>query len=555
MYSGLNNDLWGGNPANLGWPNQRMLGQSAVRAPPGFTTMQNLVSYAGMPQAPVYTSAAMTTAGGSIGQDSGDGASASKQAQTLKPPTPTRLEDTLRLMNDNINQLGGVVAQLAQQMGVTGNPSGVPGGRLGAYDGSQYNVVPSQSSAGGMSGDNRSSSNINRGDTVYGPGLQRTNTFNGGGPTGQPGQRPHHWRNPGLAPELARQLPRWPQFDGTTDIDLYLDSFQERASLSDITEIQLVQMLRQCLTGKALEFKRSLGPAIAHWSYDQWVDRLRARFSKTPTFQTAHAKLTAIRQDSKESIEEFADRVRYSSTLVYGDLGDNALAVNHFIQGLREKELLESLLNGGDQQLEYDLDYLVKRLREATDRHKLLQYVQKSVRFTEPDRSVKRVTSSPEPQDERYRDRDRDRSRRSESDRSQSRSPDTRSRDRKRFSGNYSGSSPGYRDSKQPQANASLERALNVSPRSAESAGKTGVTRSVSLERIDKIMAKLEEILQAKTNQPRVDRCHRCGATDHFIRNCPVKSPDRSRPPAGRETVSQSGPNSPSQSNYQGARR
>ena len=86
-----------------------------------------------------------------------------------------------------------------------------------------------------------------------------------------------------------------------------------------------------------MNFVASLGPEIGG-NLDLFVQALRDRFTHTTPAETVRASLNNIRKSSKETIQEYAARVRTLMAKGYPDIGCTEtftqMTIHHFLQGL-----------------------------------------------------------------------------------------------------------------------------------------------------------------------------------------------------------------------------
>lgn len=183
--------------------------------------------------------------------------------------------------------------------------------------------------------------------------------------------------------QFSRQIAPTYYFDGSQDVDSFLEQFSNRADIFGWSEYERVSALKLNLKGKALEFLRSLGPVVHTLDFVLLSQQLKRRFSTAPTAGAAQLMLQQIKQLDNEGFKEFADRVRYLASIAYSGSQDDRLAINHFLSGLQDKDLVSAVINKGEDSLFEDLDYLLYTLKQISDKQQYIGRRQKSVRFAE----------------------------------------------------------------------------------------------------------------------------------------------------------------------------
>ena len=151
-------------------------------------------------------------------------------------------------------------------------------------------------------------------------------------------------------PEFFFNEPRpyFPTFSGKHDeweaFWLKLQLMARRYSWSE--EKQREQLLF-CLKEEALNFAATLGPEIRD-DLITFTMALRDRFSHRTPAETVRASLNNIKKSSKESIQEYASRVRAMMTKAYPDIGMsetfNQLTIHHLLQGLPDQSIAYEVL-------------------------------------------------------------------------------------------------------------------------------------------------------------------------------------------------------------------
>lgn len=321
--------------------------------------------------------------------------------------------------------------------------------------------------------------------------------------------------------DFAKQISPVHYFDGTQDVDLFLEQFQQRAHIFSWGEAEKVHALRLNLRGRALEFLRSLGPVAQTVPYDALATYLCQRFSKAPTAGAAQLQLQQVKQNDSESMDDFADRVRYLSSIAYGGYADERLATNHFLAGLRDRDLVSVVINRGEEALFQNLNYLVSTLRELVDKHKYVGSKPKSVRFAsecdvvaqcQPSIINKVQDSNPAPA----------------SPRSSAQTPDLEVllRPIQDFMGRME------------------DRFEKLSTASSKDPPETKDPIDILNARVDSIVSTMEKYMSTRSPRAGSGRgsCYECGSDSHYAARCPRRSSQgqRSRSPGASTPRSRS---------------
>ena len=158
-----------------------------------------------------------------------------------------------------------------------------------------------------------------------------------------------HTPRHGIIPEFLFNEPRphFPTFSGRHDEwEAFWLKFQLMAKKYSWSEEKQREHLLFCLKGDALNFATTLGSVVRD-DLMLLSTSLRDRFShRTPT-ETVRASLNNIKKSSKESIHEYASRVREMMTKAYPDIGMsetfNQLMI-HLQQGLSDQSIAYEVL-------------------------------------------------------------------------------------------------------------------------------------------------------------------------------------------------------------------
>ena len=163
----------------------------------------------------------------------------------------------------------------------------------------------------------------------------------------------YHYDTPRLEyriPEFLFNEPRpyFPTFSGKHDEwEAFWLKFQLMARRYNWSEEKQQEQLLFCLKEDALNFAATLGLEIRD-DLTMFSMALRDRFSHRSPAETVRASLNNIRKSSKESIQEYASRVRAMMTKAYPDIGMsdtiNQLTIHHLLQGLPDQSIAYEVL-------------------------------------------------------------------------------------------------------------------------------------------------------------------------------------------------------------------
>ena len=115
----------------------------------------------------------------------------------------------------------------------------------------------------------------------------------------------------GTAAAPHRREFKAPKFDGTGDVEFFIDNFLEVAEESDWEQGGALLHLRQCLKGDAKECGKA-------FTLNGVMTNLRARFGVTP--KEARAQLAALKRSTKTSLQEHATEVERLVKVAYAEL-------------------------------------------------------------------------------------------------------------------------------------------------------------------------------------------------------------------------------------------
>lgn len=141
-----------------------------------------------------------------------------------------------------------------------------------------------------------------------------------------------------LQPQPARPHLKPPQFSGATDIELFLDQFEDVARINRWSSDEYLLHLKLSLTDKAAECSRgSTTPEIQ--------DSLRNRFGISQ--RQAREGLRNLRKTNKQSVHELSSEIKRLIKLAYPNLDEETkeeMALEAFLQALDNRAIKRHLL-------------------------------------------------------------------------------------------------------------------------------------------------------------------------------------------------------------------
>ena len=169
----------------------------------------------------------------------------------------------------------------------------------------------------------------------------------------------------GIIPAFLFNEPRphFPIFSGRHDEwEAFWLKFQLMAKIYSWSEETQREQLLFCLKGDALNFAATLGPEVRD-DFMMLSTSLRDRFSHRTPVETVRASLNNIMKSSKESIHEYASRVRGMMTKAYPDIGMsetfNQLMIHHLLQGLSDQSIAYEFLIRKPKTLSQAVDMII----------------------------------------------------------------------------------------------------------------------------------------------------------------------------------------------------
>ena len=147
---------------------------------------------------------------------------------------------------------------------------------------------------------------------------------------------------------FSEPRPYFPTFSGRHDEwDAFWLKFRLMARRYNWSDEKQQEQLLFCLKDDALNFAASLGPEIRE-NLMLFSQALRDRFSHRTPAETVRASLNNIKKSSKETIQEYASRVRTMMSKAYPDIGCsetfNQMTIHHLLQGLPDQIIAYEVL-------------------------------------------------------------------------------------------------------------------------------------------------------------------------------------------------------------------
>ena len=184
---------------------------------------------------------------------------------------------------------------------------------------------------------------------------------------------------------LFEPRPYFPTFSGKHDEwDAFWLKFESMARRYNWSYDKQKEQLLFCLKDEALNFAVTLGPEVRE-DILLFSQALRDRFTHRTPPETVRASLNNIRRSSKETIQEYASRVRTMMNRAYPDIGPtetfNQMTIHHFLQGLP------------DQTIAYEV--LIRKPRSLTEAVDMITWHECCKETTRKKAGVRQVTEEP----------------------------------------------------------------------------------------------------------------------------------------------------------------
>ncbi|XP_067674737.1 uncharacterized protein [Haliotis asinina] len=280
----------------------------------------------------------------------------------------------------------------------------------------------------------------------------------------------------------STQLPRMLSYDGSTRWSSFYMKFQRFARSQSWKDEEKLDRLCYCLTGKAADFFTLLLERDEFISFQGMVRKLERRFGKQCHAETAQLQFPNLRQNSDESLEEWAERVLQVAIAAFPNLPDDFVeqqVVRRFCQGCANKEAAHYVSNLGLRTLESAMDAVQKYFQNTQ-----AVYGRSVVR-----RDVKQSKLANDSEKEEYLE------------------------SQMTFQSSHTPSQDKRQIPSQSERTSVLERLTHLEARVEE----------MSLD-IRKLTALLSRRFRSPSSSPtRSGECFKCGRTGHFRKDCPSK--------------------------------
>ena len=163
-------------------------------------------------------------------------------------------------------------------------------------------------------------------------------TFNAPGGASTPMGGPDMSASSGPPTKHGLPRTRLPEFDGTSKwkpFEARVEGLRVQYKLSDI---ETANLLGQCLTGKAAAFYADL-PTDMRLDYTRLRAKFRKWYGEAETCEMYRYKLTTAKQESKQSLTDFAQHVNYLASEAYpgNPLVADEQAAQTFVKGCSNK--------------------------------------------------------------------------------------------------------------------------------------------------------------------------------------------------------------------------
>ena len=136
-----------------------------------------------------------------------------------------------------------------------------------------------------------------------------------------------------------------PKFDGKSAWSSYLRQFEIAAKMNGWSSEEKASNLTLSLQGEALNIIQTVKPEDQE-NYELLVKQLDMRYGNAHLQQVYQAQLNNRNQESKETLQEFEADISRLVHLAFPDAPENmiqALAIQRFIQGMRDSEIQQAL--------------------------------------------------------------------------------------------------------------------------------------------------------------------------------------------------------------------
>ena len=199
--------------------------------------------------------------------------------------------------------------------------------------------------------------------------------------------------------EMATAHFRGPKpYSPDADFSLWVRRFEAYARAATVPEEQLSDALLALLDDAAFRAFDLLGlTSVVRADYKQLVAALSRRFAPTTGEPALRLQLGQRRQESTETLDEFADAVLHLANRAYPELEANVrmrLARDRFVAGVQADYIQEYLLQTAPESFD-DARRAAKRLEAARAARKQMQTTAKAVAIHSVERSLEDGLKTP----------------------------------------------------------------------------------------------------------------------------------------------------------------
>ena len=175
-------------------------------------------------------------------------------------------------------------------------------------------------------------------------------------------------------------IPKLELYSGKDQWKDWYGQFQSHRKLRGWSKRETADFLGMHLKGEPLHFYEQLSPEVQK-DIERASKALKKRFGQSITPEVQRARFANLQQEDKESLQEFADRVRGLAVEAYPDLPASFIEtemINRFLMGCTAKEAGLFCLN-----LKHEsLDTAIQAVQLYVERHRAM-FGQKKVRKIE----------------------------------------------------------------------------------------------------------------------------------------------------------------------------
>ena len=148
--------------------------------------------------------------------------------------------------------------------------------------------------------------------------------------------------------DRPEMVPKGLRYDGTDDWRAFQQKFTSYAQARGWPRYQCRDYLCWCLEGKASEYFATLMEREPGLPYVHVMEKMKKRFGLKEIPETAQVKLSRLRQDQGESVEDWADRVMQLANRAFPNLPDDHVTtqiINRICHGCSDKEAGHHVVN------------------------------------------------------------------------------------------------------------------------------------------------------------------------------------------------------------------